>query len=231
MVDIVDPRARHHLPAICDPAAADHFTEAGEVARRDADAAGGAHRTIGVDGDIGIALRAERYPEILAEDLGIGLIAGALIHPAEHVAIGRDVVKQLAMLLPVRPLQGEEAAQVDRRFARRQRIPSRSMTVAYHIAFGVFVVFVEGDADRHIQEMPDRAAGIDRRRKFGDVIDDAVIGVEQTTTGKDSAERAANRLAHGEDDVRRRGVHAVVVPLGRDPSAPEHDERVGTRGA
>ncbi len=131
------------------------------------------------------------------------------------------------MLLPVRPLQGEKAAQIDRRFAHRQRIPSRSMTVADHITLGVFVVFVEG----HIQEMPDGAAGIDRRRKFGDVIDDVVIGVEQTATGKNSAERAANRLAHGEDDVRRRGVHAVVVPLGRDPSAPEHDERVGTRGA
>jgi hypothetical protein len=50
------------MPAICDAAAADHFTEAGEVARRDADAAGGAHRTVGVDGDIGIALRAERLP-------------------------------------------------------------------------------------------------------------------------------------------------------------------------
>ena len=29
----------------------------------------------------------------------------------------------------------------------------------------------------------------------------------------------------------RRGVHAVVVPLGRDPPAPEHDERVGPGGA
>ena len=65
------------------------------------------------------------------------------------------------MLLPVRPLQSEKAAQIDRLFARRQWIPSRSVTVAYHIAFGIFVVFGEGDADRHIQEMPDRAAGID----------------------------------------------------------------------
>ncbi len=29
----------------------------------------------------------------------------------------------------------------------------------------------------------------------------------------------------------RRGVHAVVVPLGRDPPPPEHDERVGPGGA
>jgi len=79
--------------------------------------------------------------------------------------------------------------------------------------------------------MPDGAAGIDRRRKFGDVIDDAVIRVEQTAIGENSAERSANRLAHGEDDVRRRGVHAVVVPLGCDPPAPEHDERVGPGGA
>jgi hypothetical protein len=166
------------MPAICDAAAADHFTEAGEVAWRDADAAGGAHRTVGVDGDIGIALRAERLPEIFAEDLGISLIAGALIDPAEYVGIGRDVVKQFAVPRAVGLLQSQKAAQIDRRFARRQWIPSCSMAVAHHIAFGVFVVFVEGDADRHIQEMPDGAAGIDRRRKFGDVIDDAVIRVE-----------------------------------------------------
>src|SRR6476659_8451753 len=77
-----------------------------------------------------------------------------------HVAIGRDVVKQLAVLLPVRLLQGEKAAQIDRRFAGRRWIPSHGLAVAYHIAFGVFVVFVEGDADRHVQQMPDRAAGI-----------------------------------------------------------------------
>src|SRR5712671_6555946 len=29
------------------------------------------------------------------------------------------------------------------------------MTVAYHIALGVLVVFDEGDADRHVEEMPD----------------------------------------------------------------------------
>jgi len=39
--------------------------------------------------------------------------------------------------------------------------PTRSMTVAHHIALGVFVVFDEGNADRHVEEMPDRAAGID----------------------------------------------------------------------
>src|SRR5258706_2049486 len=67
LIDIVDPRARHDLPAICDAAATDHFTEAGEVARGDADAPGGAHRTAAVDGDIGIAPPAERHPETFAE--------------------------------------------------------------------------------------------------------------------------------------------------------------------
>src|ERR1700687_3375718 len=50
--DIVGPRAWHHLPAVGDTAPADHLAEAGEVARGDADAAGGAHRTAGVNGDI-----------------------------------------------------------------------------------------------------------------------------------------------------------------------------------
>src|SRR3981081_4398836 len=48
LVDIVDPCARYHLPATGDATPADHLAEAGEVARGDADAASGAHRTVGV---------------------------------------------------------------------------------------------------------------------------------------------------------------------------------------
>src|SRR5450755_2334066 len=43
LVDVVDPRARHDLLAVGDAATPDHLAEAGEVARRNADAAGGAH--------------------------------------------------------------------------------------------------------------------------------------------------------------------------------------------
>src|SRR5207249_4609418 len=128
------------------------------------------------------------------EDISVGLIAGALIDPTEHVGVGRYIMKQLAVLLSVRLLQGEKAAQIDRRFARGRWIPTRGMAVAHHVAVGILIIFAEGDADRHVQEMPDRAAVIDRRPKFGDVFEDAVSRIEQAAIGKDSAERAANRL-------------------------------------
>src|SRR5258706_899456 len=97
LVDIVDPRAWYHLPAIRESPPAHHLAEACEVTRRDADAAGGAHRVVSVDGDIAGALRAQRHPQMFAEDL-----AGALIDPAEHIGIGRDIMKQSAVWLSVR---------------------------------------------------------------------------------------------------------------------------------
>jgi hypothetical protein len=105
------------------------------------------------------------------------------------------------------------------------------MAVARHVAFGVVVILAEGDADGHIQQMPDRAAAIDRRSQFGDVVDHLVLRIEQAARGENSAQRPANRLAHGEDDMRRGRAHAVAVPLRGNPPAPEHHERVGLGGA
>ena len=56
-------------------------------------------------------------------------------------------------------------------------------------------------------------------------------GIEQAAIRQNAAERAADRFADREHDVRRGGAHAVAVPFRRDPSAPEHDERVGIGGA
>src|SRR5258705_11914994 len=47
LVDIVNPPARHHLPAICDDPAPDHFTEACAFERRAPDAACGQHVPVG----------------------------------------------------------------------------------------------------------------------------------------------------------------------------------------
>jgi len=125
-------------------------------------------------------------------------------------------VKQFAVLVAVWLLLAEKAAQVDRRFARGQGIPSRRMAIARHVSLGVIVIFAEGDADRHIQQMPDRAAAIDRRCQFRDVVDHPVIRIEQAALAKNSSQRSANRLAHGEHDMRRGRAHAVAVPLRRE---------------
>src|SRR5690242_19753969 len=140
-------------------------------------------------------------------------------------------MKNFAVLLTVRVLLAEETAQVDGRFAWRERIPARGMAVSNHVAPGIFVVFVEGDADRHIQKMPDRAPAIDGRGQFGDIFGDSMIRIKQPSLGKNSAEHSANRFADGENDVRGGGVHALTIPLHRDPPAPENDESIGVSGA
>ena len=140
-------------------------------------------------------------------------------------------MKKFAVLLTVRLLLAEEAAQVDRRFAWRQGIPARRMSVSNHVALGIFIVFVEGDADRHIQKIADRAPAIHGRSQFRDIFGECMIRIEQSTIGENSAEHSANRFADGENDMRRGGVHAFTVPLHRDPPAPENDESIGVSGA
>ena len=140
-------------------------------------------------------------------------------------------MKQPAVLLAVRLLHFEKTSQVDRILPRRQRIPADRVAVARDIARGVVIILGEGDADRHVQQMPDGAAGIDRGRQFRHVVDDSGVRVEQAAVRQNAAERAADRLADRKHDVRRGGAHAVAVPFRRNPSAPEHDERIGIGGA
>ena len=59
------------------------------------------------------------------------------------------------------------------------------------------------------------------------VVGDRVVRVEQAALRQNAAERAADRFADGEHDMRRGGAHAGAVPLRGDASAPEHDERIG----
>src|SRR3954468_6528904 len=112
LIDVVDPCTGHDLPAIGYAAPPDHLAETGEISWCDADAARRAHGATAVDGDVGVALGAQRSPEIFTRDIGITLAAGAFINPAEHVGVGRDVMKQLAMLLPVGLLLRKKAAKI-----------------------------------------------------------------------------------------------------------------------
>src|SRR5262245_24488928 len=80
--------------------------------------------------------------------------------------------------------------------------------------------------------MPYRAAiAVDRSLHLRNVLRNASVRIELAAVGEDAAQRASDRLADGEDEVRGVGRQAMGVPFENDLPAMRHHDAVGVARA
>ncbi len=180
-----------------------------------------------VEGHRGIVRGPDRLPQILGENLRIGPPAGAFIDPAEHIGVGRDIVKDLAMGLAAAARGREEAALVHHRHALRRDVPTRRKAVTRDVSVWIFVIFLEGDGHRHIEQVTYGAAAIDAVSELRHIARNPCLRIDQAALDQHTAQRAGDRLADRANQMRRRQRHAVAVPFADQDTAMQHQQRVG----
>jgi hypothetical protein len=121
----------------------------------------------------------------------------------------------------------EEAALVHHRHALRRDVPARRKAVARDIPVWIFVIFLEGDGHRHIEQVTYGAAAIDAVSKLRNISRDLRLRIDQAALDQHTAQRAGDRLADRANQMRGRRRHAVAVPFADQDTAIQHQQRVG----
>src|SRR5262249_4645857 len=158
--DVLNPGGGDDLPSLACAAVCNDLSETGKISRSCADATGTPRRAQSVDRDIPAVLRTHRLPNVFAHQVGKSLTCRPLNHPAQQVRIRRDVVETASMLA----IRGQQAPvkrpQVRRTLAWLKRMPVGRFSIFDDRTGGRRVVFIESDANSHVEKMPDRGSSV-----------------------------------------------------------------------
>jgi hypothetical protein len=210
-----------HGPAVAEPAGRDdlagtpgtvrdrspvqqHLAEPGHVT-------GGRAQAPVVDGgtqpvmqQASVVLSPHRRPHQRGDQLGHGPAGRALAHPAQHIRLGRAVQEAA----PVRRLGvqgGQEAVQpagLAGRRAVRAGLPVYPLIQLPDVGLRVGVLLQEGDPAAHVQDVPDRGAGVAARGQFRNIGRQQGPGIELTAVDEYGGHAAYDRLRHRHQRVR-----------------------------
>ena len=122
----------------------------------------------------------------------------------------------------------EEVVHIGRpRVAGRTRQHARGPGVAEDLGLGVGVVLAKAHGTRHVHDLAHRHVAPGRAFQLRHVLRDQRLGVDAPFVGQLRGHQAGERFGDREQQVRRAGLHLVLVALEDHPPLVQHHDGVG----
>ena len=225
--DLGHRRGRDRLLPVHAAAVAHGLAEARQVAQRGVEPAAAGFGAHAVDHEVRILLGTDALPDLLAQQFGQGLVAGAAQDPRQHLGVDRLVGEGIAMRAVL--LQGLEEVVEGLRArvvgALRQHAPGAG--VVPDLGLGIGIVLRVLHADGHVHHLAHRGVAIGGAGHLGQVARHGRGGVELAFGHEDGRQRADEGLGDRHREVRPLRRQRAGIAFEHHLPAVQHEDAVG----
>lgn len=224
---VVDHGLVKNLLVVEAAAQAQHLAKPRQVACRGVEACALQRRAHAVHHHMGVFLGAQLLPDVVAHELGPVFAGSARHDPAQHLRMHGAVHKTGAMFAFLLE-RLEEVVHIGRPLvARRTGQQTAGPAVAKDLGGRVGVDLAEAHGARHVHHIAHLHVAPGRFGQLGYVFGHQRLGVDLALVRQLRRHEPGERLGDREQQMRRVGLHLVVVALVHHAALVHHHQRIG----